>query len=755
MSGVRRVLVVSHYFDPHVGGIEVVAGQQARRLAAGGMQVEVLTTSCGATPGTTVEAGVRVRRVRAWNPTEHLGVPFPVPSPSLLWTAWRAARRADVVHVHDALYPTSWAAAWASRLARTRYVMSQHVGTVHHSSAVVRLVQALVWRTLGRSVVQHSSAVLPIDEQVAHSSHEAAGPATQVRVLPNAVDVDLYRPVAGAQERRHLRARHGLPQDVPLVLFVGRFVPKKNFELVAAAVSDDYRLVFVGGDRPVHLPDPRLLFLGELDADQVAEVYRCCDLFIGASVGEAPLTVREAMSSGTPVLLAEGPSYRALGIDETTARYVDLATHDLRDAVADTLADPVLDERARRARQRAVAEFSWTTHMDSLQDVYDEVARPRRTTRVAVVSPYYPPDLGGVERYAQRVAQALAASPGHDAVVLSTRRGWRTVRDHDGRVPVVRLGRWGVVSNSPVSPLWPWQVRRWLRRLDVDVVNAHAPVPFLADVTAAVADRPVVLTYHSGTLVKGGARVDPLLRVYERWVLPRVFARCAALVAVSPVSSSYRYGAELIPGGVDLDRFTPREAPGDPTGPRRLLYVGRVERSSRWKGLHVLLEALPLVLRDVPDAVVEIVGDGDAVGDLRQLAARLGVEDHVAWRGGLHGQELVDAYRCADALVLPSLTDAENAPLVVLEAMACGTPVVASRAGGIPHLVEHGVTGELTEPGDAAALAAACVLVLSDRRLAARRGAAGRARVEERWAWSRQTDRTIALLDRVVALSRR
>ena len=80
-----------------------------------------------------------------------------------------------------------------------------------------------------------------------------------------------------------------------------------------------------------------------------------------------------------------------------------------------------------------------------------------------------------------------------------------------------------------MNPLWWWQLRRLLIRLDIDVVNAHAPVPGLADVAAFRSPVPVVMTYHSGSLVKGDHPVDVLLRAYERHVLPRVFDRCTDL----------------------------------------------------------------------------------------------------------------------------------------------------------------------------------------------------------------------------------
>jgi len=364
---------------------------------------------------------------------------------------------------------------------------------------------------------------------------------------------------------------------------------------------------------------------------------------------------------------------------------------------------------------------------------------PGRRPTVAVVVPYFSPKVGGLERYAERLAREVQAAPDLDVLVVTTNEaGRRTVRDDVGGLPVVRLARWLTLSNTPVSPLWPVQLRRLLDRHRVDLVSVHSPVPYLADVTVAVAGRhrPVVLTYHSGSLAKGARGIDTVLRGYERYILPRVFARADALVAVSATSLAARVpGARTIPPGVDTDAFTPAAAP---TGPPTVLYVGRIERSSAWKGIDVLLRAFVEIAHRLPSARLELVGPGDAVDGFRRQAAALGIEDRVDFRGVLSGAELVDAYQRASVVALPSLTGAESFGMALVEAMSCGRPVVGSDVGGIPGVVTGGRDGLLVPPGDAGALAAACLSVLTDPGLADRLGRAGRQAALSRFSWGRQ-----------------
>ena len=257
--------------------------------------------------------------------------------------------------------------------------------------------------------------------------------------------------------------------------------------------------------------------------------------------------------------------------------------------------------------------------------------RPVRT--VAVVAPNYWPKIGGAENYARRVARAVADDPAMRAVVITASpAGWRTSVGHDGDVPVIRLGTWSHrLVNAPVSPLWPLQLRRWLRRLGVDVVNAHAPVPGLGDLAVLLSGRPAVMTYHAGSMIKGRRFRDRVLGLYERLVLPRVFSRARALVAVSPTSlASGRPGAVEITPGVDVDRFTS----GGPASrrPSVILYVGRMDRASSWKGVDVLLRGFA-ALADRPEARLRLVGGGNALPDHMALAERLGIADRVEFAG--------------------------------------------------------------------------------------------------------------------------
>src|SRR5207253_5213547 len=172
----------------------------------------------------------------------------------------------------------------------------------------------------------------------------------------------------------------------------------------------------------------------------------------------------------------------------------------------------------------------------------------------------------------------------------------------------------------------------------------------------------------------------------------------------------------------------------DGTGP--VLFVGRlVER----KGVAHLIEAIARLGGGEAAPRLEIVGDGPERPGLEALARRLGVAQRVVFRGKIPPDELQATYARAAVCVLPSVLDTrgdtEGLGVVLLEAMNHGTPVIASRVGGIPDIVEDGVSGLLVPPGDAVALAAAVRRLRDDPDLARRLGEGGRRRLREQFNW--------------------
>src|SRR6266550_1131703 len=236
------------------------------------------------------------------------------------------------------------------------------------------------------------------------------------------------------------------------------------------------------------------------------------------------------------------------------------------------------------------------------------------------------------------------------------------------------------------------------------------------------------------------------------WLVELLKRLQAAGHEVEVFTSSYRGAPDQVFAGIPVHRFryfprrwenlTHEEAAPDRMT-RSLLYrlmpvlfVGRlVER----KGVAHLIEAMARLGHGDEGPRLEIVGAGPERPRLEALARRLGVANRVAFRGKIAPDELQASYARAAVCVLPSVLDArgdtEGLGVVLLEAMNHATPVIASRVGGIPDIVEDGVSGLLVPPGDAAALAAAVRRLRDDPDLARRLGEGGRRRLREQFNW--------------------
>ncbi|GAA1943493.1 glycosyltransferase family 4 protein [Kitasatospora viridis] len=353
------------------------------------------------------------------------------------------------------------------------------------------------------------------------------------------------------------------------------------------------------------------------------------------------------------------------------------------------------------------------------------------------ITPYYPPHLGGLERVVENLAAGLGDR--HEVRVLTTTIGSEGAprRSTQGAVTVHRH-RSVELAHTPVVPGLPLALLRSRRDSVLHLHSAHALLPELVALTARLRRQPFVLHFHLD--VDASGRLGRLLPAYKKHVFGPVLRAAAAVIVLTPrqaefVRTTYRVpGARIhvVPNGVDQDYFMPAREPRD--RPLELLYVGRL---SPQKNVGRLLDALGLIRRPIR---LRIVGDGELRGKLERQARELAL-DKVEFAGAKLGPELLRAYAEADAFVLPS--DKEGMPLVALEAMAAGLPVIATDVPGNRELLDG--IGLLAEP-EPAALAAAIERVAADpglrRRLAERSTAAAPA-----FAW----DAVVRRVERVYA----
>ena len=336
--------------------------------------------------------------------------------------------------------------------------------------------------------------------------------------------------------------------------------------------------------------------------------------------------------------------------------------------------------------------------------------------RIGLVCPYSLSVPGGVQGQVLGLARSLRTL-GHEVRVLGPCDGPPPdagVTPLGKCVPLAANG-----SVAPIAPDLPCALRtiRALRDEDFDVVHLHEPlVPGPCMTSAVVASAPLVGTFHAaGESAAYRHATGPL-----RWLAGRLAVRTAVSADAVELAASHLGGTYLRTfNGVEVAHVA--KASPWPTEAPTILFVGRHEER---KGLAVLLAALPHLPADVR---VWVVGDGPDTAALRQSV----VDDHrVEWLGRVDDEERNSRLRGADVFCAPSLRG-ESFGVVLLEAMAAGTPVVASDLPGYANVARPGREGVLVAPGDAVALGAALTRVLGDRGLAGDLVEAGRVRADD------------------------
>jgi phosphatidylinositol alpha-1,6-mannosyltransferase len=377
-DALMRVLVVTHYFAEHGGGVEIVAGEIASGLATRGHSVTWVSSELTGTPGPPTEPSISRVSVRAWNVAEErVGVPYPLWGPSGLKNLMAAVRCCDVVHIHDCLYMGSVVASLAARRVGRPMVVTQHVGWIPYSRVALRVALSISNRVLGRLVLGGASRCTFVSAKVSQYFGRFVSFARGAVLIPNGVSLDRFHPLPDG-ERAHVRAQLGW--DGPVVLFVGRFVEKKGLAYIRALATaiPDCRFVLVGWGpiQPGRWRLPNVTCVGALGRDEVVRYYQAADLLLLPSVGEGfPLVVQESMACGTPVLLSEDTA-RGLDAIRKVAVVSVLDEDALERVLRQELAEPVrLRGRRELARAFASVNWSWTKAVDAYEEVLLESLR--------------------------------------------------------------------------------------------------------------------------------------------------------------------------------------------------------------------------------------------------------------------------------------------------------------------------------------------------------------------------------------------
>ncbi|MFW6064520.1 MAG: glycosyltransferase family 4 protein [Candidatus Natronoplasma sp.] len=360
--------------------------------------------------------------------------------------------------------------------------------------------------------------------------------------------------------------------------------------------------------------------------------------------------------------------------------------------------------------------------------------------KIAQLSPYFYPHLGGVESHVLELSKHLM-DLGHEVFVVTTKlEGTRSEEIIEG-VPVKRVEPLTIFLSTPIVP----GIREILSKEDYDILHSHSPPPlmsFFGVRSSKKKEVPFVLTYHCDLEIPhtfGPLIVNIYQRTFGTYTVSKSDNIITTTTSYGATSKAvWRQDADIIPNAVDEERFHPSN---DGSQIRKKLgledeklitYVGRIVYH---KGLEYFVRAANF-LKD-ENVQFLLVGTGDFRSELEDIIKRERLEDKVMFAGRVPNEDLPNYYAATDIFVLPSVSRLEAFGIVALEAMASSVPVIVSDIPGVRDVIVEGKHGLLAEPMNSENLAGKIRTLIENPDMAERMGKNGRKRVEERFTWSK------------------
>ena len=760
-----RILVLNHEFPPIGGGGGRAAESICKVLAARGHEIKVLTARLGGLPARERRDGYEIIRIRSFRE-----LPFRASLRSMLayvlaglWNGLRIVRsfNPELIHVHFAV--PAGALAWMlSRLTKIPYVLTAHLGDVpggvpEKTSDWFRWIFPItrwIWRDASIRV-----AVSEYTRELALKNYDE-----EILVIPNGVDINEVKP---SSIKVH---------DPPVIVFAGRFMPQKAPGQVVRILHQirdlPWKCVMIG-DGPL-LPDvkqeiaghglqDRFILPGWITTEEVMEWFERADILFMPSLSEGlPVVGVQALAMGLSIVASRVGGFVDL-VEDGRNGYLFPSDEgaSMAEALRSFLIYPETLLRARQNSREMSRQFDIVQIADAYEKLYQALVHPipapDEGRRILILNSEYPPVGGGAGNASANLARCLT-SQGFTVTVVTSRFGDLPRRERQDNLTVIRIPAWRSRQDRAhaweltffilSACIWTLRIVAGHRPLKPNATLAFFGVPSgaVAYVLKLVHQIPYIISLRGGD-VPGFRPYD--FGVYHKLITPVlriIWKKASVIVANSQglralaLKFDSRFEIPIIPNGVDLNLY--EKGNRDALSPPCLLSVGRIVHQ---KGIDLAMHALA-DMRDL-DWKWRIAGDGPQMESLKRLAAELNLQDRLQFLGWQSREQLVDLYQWSNLFLFPSRH--EGMPNAVLEAMASGLPVVATRISGSEELVVDWKTGFLVPSEDVISLQSALRNLLLNPALRREMGLASRRRVEEFYSWENAARQYAHLLEQV------
>jgi glycosyltransferase involved in cell wall biosynthesis len=386
-----KILILTHYFQPHIGGIEIVAYNQAKEIVRRGHQVTIITSKIGEEAEQEIIDGIKVIRVKALNFFEnHFGVPYPIFYPKLLLRLKEEIKDSDLINTHGIVWMQSFFGAIISRIFQKPIVLNQHNTYINYKNPILRLIEKIADNTIGRYTLNSADHIVAVSEETKKYVLSIAKKLNNISILYNGVNFKRFKPI---RNKKIVRKKFKINPEVFICLTIRRITFKNGIDtfLQVAKFFNKKRediLFVLGGKGPDtdivkkyikenHLSNVKLI--GFISDEELPYYYALSDIFILPSkTGEGfPMVVIEAFASGLPVIGTNTGGQIEVIRDDQTGFIVEPNEPKQIAKKIEYLYEnkELLEEMSKNCRKLIEKEFSWGKNVDKLLSVYQEVLK--------------------------------------------------------------------------------------------------------------------------------------------------------------------------------------------------------------------------------------------------------------------------------------------------------------------------------------------------------------------------------------------
>lgn len=380
-----RICLVTHFFPPHMGGIEKVSYEQSKRLTKSGYQVDILTSKIKGQNEYSGK-GIRILHFSAVNIAERIGVPYPIPSIQAYKTFANVIKKCDLVHAHGHVYMSSYLAGKVAKKYKKPFILTQHNTFIDYRSGL-NILEYLNDLTIGKAVLKDANRIVVVSNKTREYVHKLGADKSKTSVIYNGVDVDNFHPA----NKKESRGKLDLPKNQKIILSVRRLVYKNGLDTLIESVPHvarnhpDVLFVVAGKGPSKKLIEERIkeleieenIKLAGFVPDELLPVYyAAADYFVlPSSSGEGlPLVLLEAMACKLPVIAT---------IVGGTPEIIEHMKNGVLvpprnpEALAKTMSELLSKEErgvtiGEEARRTVENRFTWEKNVFQLQRIYSE-----------------------------------------------------------------------------------------------------------------------------------------------------------------------------------------------------------------------------------------------------------------------------------------------------------------------------------------------------------------------------------------------